>query len=1694
MSFIDKLGETLQDAGWAIGAPIGAVIDVAKAALPGGEPLTQGAVKAVTQGFDRGTQLFFGDQTGDDAGTQNLLSPGVKKATDALEWVYDNAIAQPLNFLNIETQRGLADLAGVQDNASVTDFGSAWDRADESTGGHSGQGTSIGREWGYTLEALKGATLGTLQDAIPDTLTRGEDVHLSLAQRMAALTDEGQRTLNEGKDGNGKLFDVESGLIDATSRLFLDPTIVLGKAAKVARASKTVAGIKDASQIESKLAETRDWLFEGWGKRHDQAIGFATAPNRSAGELMAAFPGLREGDGPSVASVIEQTNKSMRAAGKTDEEIADQVKLITRASLGDASALKSISSDASAAKDALAAMQSNRDDLETASEWATRYADRIQPQDIEDAAKHLDLVKDLEMRGQDYFSSDGFIKLTDARLNAVKKDIDVAEREAARKQRIANTFTDEEGGVKSAFGGTADQPMLSSAFGSVKGLEKRAAKERGDYVNPVKRAAVKAAQPIGLDGVIQSTAFNKAIKIGAAVGTPHLYLAYKGHQAFGRLAQPREINVHDDQAPLHLDTFLKHSKLDADTRLGLVSKMAAATTELNKRQVVEQAIQLAQESMVKAYREKNPTHFTDDVEKLVNTALAKEAAKTRSRQAAHTMAFTASKRADGTRADMHITDDGLADIRPLLETQLVNNFQLPDLRTTAHILRRHSNWMTDMAAWAKGERAPDPNRVKEISEQVFGKAVKLRPGLDIRTANRVQAVNDFAWKADEVAKSFLEGFTKFWKWGTLALRAPAYSARVNFESALRFNATLGPAAWAMHASPRLVGYSTLGGASRARQAFLSYKDSQSARQLEAAMEKLEDAHGTAGEKLAQGIDEEYDRMREQHAALQAKLGLYRTGGRAGRRQAYGAIGEAGYKPIQTRAGEIAGAFAGEQGVKNRWLISSQTTAHLLGDSQKLAAREAQLGNWTYIENTDPTHMENWLHAVNNQLLQSKLGKKAVELVAKYGATEKARVELAQWMGSSPELRELMGRLQWTHANKGDRAGEIIGYVDHYLPSKELQAKAAAGRVKQEELEAAIPNAEDRPLVHGEQVAIALGRGSVAAKAINDGFSAIMRWAGDATEDQLARHPMYAAVYEQEVKRRAEFFLAHPEKDGISLDEIRRVIQEQAHQKARGTIRKYMFDVAHTSDLSHFGRFVSPFIAAWEDTVRKWGTIVKEDPSVIGKALQVWNAPNMMGIVVDEDGNPVHDRDSFTDNHYIVIPRGISKHLPGGADSNFRISKQAFNLVLQGGLQPGFGPLVAYPIAKIQTAAPQLDQVAKLVNPYGPPSSFFDSVSPSTVKALYDAANTQSRDHQADTRRIYAQLLTEYRLDPEKFGGVQPTIDDAAKKAGGLGILKILNRVTQPFPAIYDSPFKLYQDAYHTLKDRERTEGHEIGWADDEFIKQYGETYFPLVQSMSLNQGGLGSTSEAVQAVKNHQPLINKYGIGPDGSPNKTLIRLIIGQEGEGQFNQSAQAWQEQHDIVAGSGQRFRTYKNPVEAQADADASLGWYKYRQFTNTLDAQALQQGLQSYADSPDLVAVKQEFVANLTAENPSWGADYTSFDSGQFDRNYEALAEIADSGKFGPMRTDMVGVQQYVALRQALTSQLAELGISEGSQEAQPFRQEFTDAVQGLVSQNTQFAEWAYHTFLEHDPLLEPMTSTALYRQQQAAAPVAPMSWGF
>jgi hypothetical protein len=1651
VGFLDQLKETLQDTGWFVGAPVATAFDMAR--VPFDDDLTFG--KALTTGINRGTQLFLGDNAGtpedksDDV--ENAFSPGVKKTLDGLEWIYDNAIAQPINTGNITQQRVASDVLNAfgvpgaeDDGVSPLDIGSAWKRADEKTGGYAGKGTSIGRESTYMWLSFLGNSMG--------------------------LSDEGQRQLDE----QSKAFDVQSGVVDATARWFIDPTIVLGKASKALKFTAFIRGVKDTKALDKALNEEKaaGGVFSSFGDRLEKAndfnMGVDIGQPRTAAEIYAANPGLQAagGDGWQIAQSMESASRALHKAGAEPDVIREQGKLISLAGLGDPNALKSLDDNVIEAKDAMAAFRSQRNDLATARDWAL-HGGTIGREQAANTAKGF--VDDVVSRGEDYYQSDEFLNMTNERLKAVTAQFRAAQQEAARTEKLHNLFTGED----TLQGTLSKYPLLASPgfaplgrVSNTKAMARRAAKETGVPRTPAR-----------LDFIFQSSAFNKAVRVGVPISrfaAPHLYYGAKAVRMFNQTQAPRVIEFHDDNAPLALNNFLKHSAVTPETREQLVTDMAAARTEGTKRIVVEKAVTHAQASLIRKYMEEHP-NFTEATAQTVIAEQAKQIQREAGRIGVQTRKFTAHKKDDGTPGDVTVDDDGVR-YSPLLDTQLENRMVLPDLRVFTKVLDRHSGWLNDMAEWAQGNKAPDQGRVKDLAAKFFQHKIGDNPLKAEKLEQTARNTIDRRWRADQFIDTGLSGMTKFWK-GAVLLR-PAYPMRVLADSDMRAIAVLGPAAFTQNVMPRAAGFLTLGAASRAKTHFAAQADELRLVKARADLEAYDDMVAAGEQAIPAGAAETAEMLRTQAGEIESRLRQYRLGGRAGRTAAYGRFGEVGQKDIETIMGKIPGAFADDYGKTQRYIASSKTTAGMMGDAQKLALANVMSENWTSLTSADAGHMESWLHAINAQLKQSELGKQALKYQLQNGDDpERAVALLKQWMRNSSAGREIKARMAWDTANSDAHAREIVGYVNHYLPTPELRAKAGEGNISRADLEGGFPDPLDRPPVHGQALARATGRGSTAGKMINDWFNRAMKWLSDAPEDQLARHPMYAAVYEQEARRAAEFIQADPRIQDVSLDQVHTMIQKRAHKKAQQSLKTYMFDVAAQSDLSHALRFYSPFIAAWEDTIRKWSRIASDKPDIVGKGYLTWNAPNDMGLVVDENGNKV-ESDDFDDKTYMLLQApswapGIGGEPLKIGDTQFRIPKQVVNIILQGGLQPGFGPLVAVPTGALQVANPELDDFAKFINPYGPPESVWDAVAPSTLKRVTEQVNDQSRAHMQDTYRIYMQDLVDYRLDPEKFDGKAPTWESAASKAKTMGLLKIANNFANPFPAIFDSKYKMYQDGYRTLLEQERTEDHPRGWADDKFMEMYGQTFFPLVQSMSKNNSGLGSSAEAVDAAKKYKAEIAKYGIDASGNSDKTLIRLIVGDEGEGAFNQSAHRWQETREISPASGLTFRDYANSQEAAADADAGLGWWRFQKATSTWDAMANQKGLNSYLEDEELVQTRKDFIDQLKAENPAWRQDYESMDPGKFTRNLEQLAEVAQSDKFGVERTDMAGVRQYLVMRQALEQQLQEYGISAGSQDALPFKQQFTEMVMGMVGQNTKFSEWAFHPFLERDPLLVPTT---------------------
>lgn len=1667
MGFLDRLGETLQDIGWVVAAPAVAAFDLAKIPFDHDEGMGKALTAAGGDYFSRQFQLF----TGDDKGTQdpaddeeNLVSPAVGKALDGLEWLYDEAIARPIITGQITQQRLLADLKGYEDGASPFDIGSAWDRADADTGGYAGKGTSIGREFAYMWAGI------------------GAD---------GALSNEGQRTLDE----HSKVFDVVSGSVDATARFVLDPTIVLGKAAKVLRVSKGLA------KMGSTVSHS-EWLGKGGGvfasneERAAKAIDWVVDANPAPNEIVAAFRLNEKVDGYPIANTMVSVRDRLLAEGKSRDEVRDRLDLINRVGMGDVDALKPLASQSSEAADALAALFSKRDDAGAALRAGVikRNEQGVRLRDAGDWVAHVKsnggymsrdrLAAFTAARQDDYLTSSEFVGVARERLKAVKSDVQAAAAEAARLEKLHSMAKFQ------LAGSLTDDPLVASAIGRTKGLEKRAARERLGAKGYRQQRTTDLAKRFGgglgeraATAVFQSSALNIAVK----AAFPHVALALKASDAFRSPLAKRFLDFNESYAPQTLNSFLRSANVDPELRSSLVTEFASRVDDFERTNTVDRAIHAALEAKVNQAAAKH--NVSEDARIALLANLTSDLENDQLRKSFATQQFTAHEDEFGVRGDFVFTGK---DPNPVLDTQTLKKAVLPDLHEVDHMIRRTHNYLTDMTAWAVGDRAPDPGRISSIAQDVFDVAVKPRAAE--RFARRAESVNNGFWRAEEVSKWGLTLATNFWKKSMLA--RPAYVAKYLTDSEMRNLAVLGPKVFGMRVMPGIVNAGTFGQPGRVKQWLAASADANALTRLDAQLEAAEDAARAAlrGRELAhldeveslrmsgamdsdlpsfdrkavgRELDADLIELRSVRDEIAARLKTAAEGGRKGRKATYGSVGHRRDDEIQTALGPMASAEKDPYKVSRMWEATSRTTATLSGDAEKLTLANLMQDRWQTIKNTDPTHADQWAHAVNAQILQSKIVK---QVLANDFDTKKT----VAWLKRTPEGRALRDQMPWTAADADRWVQEVEGMVLHYLPSDELLATARrSGHVSKAQLESAIPEAGMRPPVHGEGIGMTTGRGSTAGKQVNEFWNNLFSMMADVPEDILARHPLYRASYEQEVKRRAEHMLANPYKDHYTLDELHELAQKQAHKYAREQVKKYMFDVATTSDLSHGMRFASPFIAAWEDTVRKWGRIAVENPDLPGKAYLAWNAPNDMHLVVDQDGNPV-DQDNFNEARFILIqtPSWMGDHKLKIANSQLRLPKQALNLVLQGGLQPGFGPLVAYPVGEFSKENPSVDKLAKFVNPFGPPESVWDAVAPSTLKRIHELTDEQSTRHVADTARMYEQMVAEYRLDPGRYP--KPTPAMAEQRANSMGYLKILNNFLNPFPVIFDSPYKMYEDSYRALRSEEQREDHEPGWADQKFIEEYGETFFPLVQSASRNNSGLLANTASKTGADKYRSMISQYGL-ENGKPNPTMTRLIVGIEGEDpsgeQFNESAYAWQQQTMIAEGSNVAFRDKKNYLEASADADTKLGWYKFRQFMNTIDAEALNQGYETYKDDEELVATRQEFLANLAQELPAWYVEYSQQDPKRFERNIGYLTEIAASPQMQKqiMRTDMRGVEEYLTLRQQFITEMESLDINPASVEADEFRIEFSSQVQSLVSRNTQFAEFAFYPFLERDPLL-------------------------
>lgn len=775
--------------------------------------------------------------------------------------------------------------------------------------------------------------------------------------------------------------------------------------------------------------------------------------------------------------------------------------------------------------------------------------------------------------------------------------------------------------------------------------------------------------------------------------------------------------------------------------------------------------------------------------------------------------------------------------------------------------------------------------------------------------------------------------------------------------------------------------------------------------------------------------------------------------------------------MNIRGAEIENAFGTAESFRSemRALNSAKGTMDAVvqtADDLRNGLRTEVLGEWQSLDPTVKGYSEAWEHAVNRQIGKDELWRRFLE----GWDLDQAR----DWLDNTAEGRAYKRRMKHWKGREDDWLEVMQTTADEYLPTDQLKALALEGKARATDLEKAVPDAAGRPLVNGAMLNDVSAR-SRTAQAIGKLRDQAMQTLGTIPTDVLSRNNYFDHIYTQEVSRLVN--LAADQ--GMDLTpELIKQFEGKARNTALGKSKALLYDMADESELSHMLRFISPFYSAWQEVLTRWTGIAIENPAFVFRLQEIWRSPERMGIVTDENGNTLHadgtatsplgdkvepGRDRFVNFKLLASDNIVGKALfndltrsvPGVKRvENAKFNKEAANLILQGA--PGVGPLVQIPMNEIAKGRPEIEDSLRWALPFGATQSTLDMLLPATAKRLKTkTSGEEDRLYQNSLMRIYFDMQVDFNLGKRSEA---PTYAEAKKRTDSFYNVRTVASFISPVAPSFQSPYQLYIDAYRALKERDPET------ADEKFLQQYGEEFFPLTQSLSRSVDGVAPTLEGAAARKKYQDLIER---------NPDLGGLIVGAEGAGEFSSAVYQSQLQNRVAPGSTEKQREAFSFEEAQAKPNERLGWLEYSRAMDLIDAERMNRGLPNLQvrRAQDLADLKRNVIEGLARKYPEWYERFSVTDRGAWERKMNGMREIAADSRLAA-RPEIRQLGEYLRARDIIIDELAARQAAGGAATLTAARNQdiaglWANITAQMVDSNPAFSQLFYR-YLERDPM--------------------------
>jgi hypothetical protein len=729
-------------------------------------------------------------------------------------------------------------------------------------------------------------------------------------------------------------------------------------------------------------------------------------------------------------------------------------------------------------------------------------------------------------------------------------------------------------------------------------------------------------------------------------------------------------------------------------------------------------------------------------------------------------------------------------------------------------------------------------------------------------------------------------------------------------------------------------------------------------------------------------------------------------------------------------------------IRDRFIANASqiVDSHFTESNKALRNAYETTGDFVIINGSDEGWTEAYKRVVNRQVRNSKLTNILLEDLPRDKVIKKAKAFLLK----DPEGRRILRNLALGR-NVDDIIEANLENIDNLFPpfAQDLKRIAGVRQITDDDIKLFFRNPQDRPPVNAAQVAQGNGTSSIARGwgRFQESFYSMV---GEAPERALVRNPIFVDLYRKRIDSLVRNAIDTYPGDEIPAVYLRK-LENNARQWARAEMRRSLYDTSERVDAASTLRYIFPFFGAFADVVEKWGKIIVNDPSVIRKLQTVYESPDRMGMVEERDGIK-----------YINIPGEWANRM-GLGDRPRAIPKPSLNLIFQGGAwwNPGAGWFVQIPMSALVKSNPKLERnfLTKEILPYGPQGTGWSDIliQSAGVRKALAALDENNPQRQNLTVLVAAEEQAKYDA------GLRDTPASAAeinKKVRNILVLDAASRLTLPFATNTRSPYQLFIDEFHRLREQNPIT------ASEEFYKLYGDDYFVFTTSLSKNNTGVAATIEADERTKQLSDLIAKQ---PE------FGWFLVGDANAGEFSPAVYKRQRELSVAPGSTTKFRESQDAYEAIKETNVEKGWITYNKGMDKIEAARIARGLKSLESrgAEDLKAAKAQFVAELEAENRDWADARGKIDINKVQTFLRYANDVIKDPRLAN-RPDMKSMAQYLAGREKIRAALATRDSqSLDNEDNADIKAAWDEFIGDLIDQDVTFNR-IYTRYLERDDL--------------------------